>query len=129
MTLRLNNFKLPESRGFTLLEVMVAVAILAIALVAILKANLQSLDSLTEIREQTTASMLAASKLAEIEAIGAANWTELEGDFGEDYPGFSWQVASAPTELESLVRVTVIVQRTGSSSGEEMRIEELLYVQ
>ncbi|MEE9122041.1 MAG: prepilin-type N-terminal cleavage/methylation domain-containing protein, partial [Syntrophobacteria bacterium] len=34
--------------GFTLLEVLVAVAILAIAMVAILKANVQNLDALTK---------------------------------------------------------------------------------
>jgi prepilin-type N-terminal cleavage/methylation domain-containing protein len=33
--------------GFTLIEVLVAVAILAIAMVAILKANVQNLDALT----------------------------------------------------------------------------------
>ena len=115
--------------GFTLLEVMVAVAILAIALIAILKANVQSLDALAEVRQKTAASMLAASKLAEVEAVGAENWTEFQGDFGDEYPGFSWQVESAATELEGIVRVIVIVRMTGTVSGEATRIEELLYAQ
>ena len=131
MTLRLNNFNFDPSdgRGFTLLEVMVAVAILAIALVAILKANVQSLDTLIETRERTTVSMLAASKMAEVEAVGAANWSEFQGDFGEDYPGFTWRVETAPTEVERLVRVAVIVQAREGGSGSETRIEELLFVQ
>jgi len=131
MTLRLNNFNfdLSDGRGFTLLEVMVAVAILAIALVAILKANVQSLDTLIETRERTTVSMLAASKMAEVEAVGAANWSEFQGDFGEDYPDFTWRVETAPTEVERLVRVTVIVQAREGGSGSETRIEELLFVQ
>ena len=131
MTLRLNNFKfdLSDVRGFTLLEVMVAVAILAIALVAILKANVQSLDTLIETRERTTVSMLAASKMAEVEAVGAANWSEFQGDFGEDYPDFTWRVETAPTEVERLVRVAVIVQAREGGSGSETRIEELLFVQ
>jgi len=131
MSLRLNNFKfdLSDVRGFTLLEVMVAVAILAIALVAILKANVQSLDTLIETRERTTVSMLAASKMAEVEAVGAANWSEFQGDFGEDYPDFTWRVETAPTEVERLVRVAVIVQAREGGSGSETRIEELLFVQ
>ncbi len=131
MTLRLNkfNFDLSDVRGFTLLEVMVAVAILAIALVAILKANVQSLDTLIETRERTTVSMLAASKMAEVEAVGAANWSEFQGDFGEDYPDFTWRVETAPTEVERLVRVAVIVQAREGGSGSETRIEELLFVQ
>ncbi len=131
MTLRLNkfNFDLSDVRGFTLLEVMVAVAILAIALVAILKANVQSLGTLIETRERTTVSMLAASKMAEVEAVGAANWSEFQGDFGEDYPDFTWRVETAPTEVERLVRVAVIVQAREGGSGSETRIEELLFVQ
>lgn len=131
MTLRLNDFNFDPSagRGFTLLEVMVAVAILAIALVAILKANVQSLDTLIETKERTTVSMLAASKMAEVEAVGAADWSEFQGDFGEDYPDFTWRVETAPTEVERLVRVAVIVQAREGGSGSETRIEELLFVQ
>ncbi len=115
--------------GFTLLEVLVAVAILAIAMVAILKANLQSLDTLTKSRETSTASLLAASKLAEIEAVGVVNWSELRGDFGEDYPDYIWEVETSSTEVEGLVRLVVVVQRSGTASGGEVRIEELLLAQ
>ncbi len=115
--------------GFTLLEVLVAVAILAIAMVAILKANVQNLDALTKSRETTTASLLAASKLAEIEAAGVANWGESQGDFGEDYPEFTWQVETTSTEVEGLERITVIVQRSGGVAGREVRIEELMLVE
>ena len=115
--------------GFTLLEVLVAVAILAIAMVAILKANVQSLDKLTRSRETNTASLLAASKLAEVEAAGAANWRELQGDFAEDYPDYTWEVETSSTEVEGLIRVDVSVQRAGAASGSRVRIEELLYAQ
>ncbi len=118
-----------DGRGFTLLEVMVAVAILAIALVAILKANVQSLDALVETRERTTVSLLAASKMAEIESVGAAEWSQFRGDFGEDYPRFSWQVETAPTEVEGLMRVTVTVQAEEGVVGIETRLEELMFVQ
>ena len=115
--------------GFTLLEVLVAVAILAIAMVAILKANVQNLDALTTSRETTTASLLAASKLAEIEAAGVANWSESQGDFGEDYPEYTWQVETTGTEVEGLERITVIVQRSGGVTGREVRIEEFMLVE
>jgi len=115
--------------GFTLLEVLVAVAILAIAMVAILKANVQSLDTLTRSRETSTASLLAAGKLAEVEAAGVAKWSELRGDFGEDYPDYTWEVETSSTQVEGLVRVTVIVQRGEGATGGEVRIEELLLAQ
>jgi general secretion pathway protein I len=115
--------------GFTLLEVLVAVAILAIAMVAILKANVQNLDALTTSRETTTASLLAAGKLAEIEAAGVANWGESQGDFGEDYPDYSWQMETSSTEVEGLERIAVIVQRRGGVTGREVRIEEFMLVE
>jgi len=115
--------------GFTLLEVLVAVAILAIAMVAILKANVQNLDALTKSREMTTASLLAASKLAEIEAAGAANWSESQGDFGDDYPEFTWQVETASTAVDGLERITVIVQRSEGVAGREISIEEIMLVE
>ena len=114
------------ARGFTLLEVLVTVAILSIAMVAILKANVQNLDALTRTRVVTTASVLAASKLAEVEAVGAANWFEFQGDFGEDYPDFTWEVETGGTELEGLVRVAVTVQSGGGTPGSPVRIEELM---
>ena len=117
------------SSGFTLLEVLVAVAILAIAMVAILKANVQNLDALTTSRETTTASLLASSKLAEVEAAGVANWVESQGDFGEDYPDYSWQVETSSTEVEGLERIAVIVQRRGGVAGREVRIEQFMLVE
>lgn len=118
-----------RAKGFTLLEVLVAVAILAIAMVAILKANVQSLETLTKSRETSTASLLAASKLAEIEAVGVENWSELRGDFAEDYPDYTWEVETSSTEVDGLVRVVVTVQRGETAAGGEVRIEELLYGQ
>jgi general secretion pathway protein I len=109
--------------------VLVAVAILAIAMVAILKANVQNLDALTKSRETTMASLLAASKLAEIEAAGVANWAESQGDFGEDYPEFTWQVETTSTEVEGLERVVVIVQRSGGVAGREVSIVEFMLVE
>jgi general secretion pathway protein I len=131
MALRLNNFNCDPSdgRGFTLLEVMVSVAILAIALVAILKANVQSLDTLVETRERTTLYLLAARKMAEVEAVGVRDWSEFQGDFGEDYPDFTWRVDTAPTEVDNLARVTVIVQAREGEDGSEVSIEQLRFVQ
>jgi general secretion pathway protein I len=126
----MRNFRIKtRAQGFTLLEVLVAVAILAIAMVGILKANVQSLDTLTRSRETSMASLLAASKLAEVEAAGVANWSELSGDFVEDYSDYTWEVETSSTEVEGLFRVAVTVQRGRAAPGSEVRIEELLFAQ
>ncbi len=78
--------------GFTLLEVMVAMAIIAIALTAILGSQSQSVSLAGEARFYTTAAFLAQSKMAEIEAKKIEDLTSDSGDFGDDFPGYVWSV-------------------------------------
>lgn len=77
--------------GFTLLEVMVAMAIIAIALTAVLGSQSQSVSLATEAKFNTTAALLAQSKMAEMEAKKPVDLTSDSGDFGEDFPGYSWR--------------------------------------
>ena len=81
-----------ETSGFTLLEVMVAMAIIAIALTAVLGSQSQSLSLAGEAKFSTTVSFLAQSKMAEIESEEPENLTGNSGDFGEDFPGYRWNL-------------------------------------
>jgi general secretion pathway protein I len=78
--------------GFTLLEVMVALAIIATVLISVYKLHTQSLTLALETRFNGIAPFLAQQKLAEL----ATEKTDLQenesGDFGEDFPDFSWQM-------------------------------------
>jgi general secretion pathway protein I len=80
-----------EDGGFTLLEVMVALALIAIALTAVLGSQSQSVSLAGEARFNTTAALLAQSKMAEIELQDPEDLTADSGDFGEDFPGYTWQ--------------------------------------
>lgn len=83
----------PRARqGFTLLEVMVALAILAITLTSIYRLHGQTMVLSARTRFYTQAPMLAQSKLAEIERQGMKNSEDGSGDFGQDVPGYSWAV-------------------------------------
>ncbi len=79
-----------NNRAFTLLEVMIAVAIIAIAFVSLLGSQSRSLALATEAQFNTIAPMLASLKLAEIER-GVVDLENNEGDFGEDFPGYKWK--------------------------------------
>lgn len=79
-------------RGFTLLEVMVAVIIISIALVSLIGSQSQSVSIATASRFETTASLLARQKLTELALGGFDELTSAEGDFGEDFPDYSWKV-------------------------------------
>lgn len=79
--------------GFTLLEVMVAIALIAIALTAVLGSQSQSVSLAGEARFNTTAALLARSKMAEIELQDPEDLTADSGDFSEDFPGYTWNVS------------------------------------
>jgi type II secretion system protein I len=76
--------------GFTLLEVMVAVAIITMALVAALGSQSQSVSLASEAKFSTTAAFLAQGKMAEFETTDPEDLSSDSGDFGDDFPGYSW---------------------------------------
>ena len=86
--------------GFTFLEVMVAVALLAITLTAVLGSQSQSISLASEARFFTTVTLLAQSKMAEIEAKDLDTLSSESGDFGEDFPGYTWEVTVSNVYLD-----------------------------
>ena len=89
---QVSSFKFPI--GFTLLEVMIAVVIIAIALMAVLGSQSQGLSLAGESRFNRTASLLAQGKMAEIEAVKDQNDLNSDsGDFGDEFPGYTWQLS------------------------------------
>jgi general secretion pathway protein I len=78
--------------GFTLLEVMIAVTIIAIVLVAVFGSQSQSLTFANDAKFNTTAALLAQKKIAEVETGNSTALSASSGDFGEDFPGYQWEL-------------------------------------
>ena len=91
--------------GFTLLEVMVSIAIIAIALMAVLGSQSQGSSLANESKFNTTAALLAQSKMAEMEIRSLNDMGSDSGDFGEDFPGYVWEVSVQGLTLEELSMV------------------------
>ncbi len=94
----------PPSRcgGFTLLEVLVALGILAIVLLAVFRLQAQALSMSQESRFYTLAPHLARSVLKERETAPDAPLASGEGDFGADYPGYTWKITVEPHAARTL---------------------------
>ena len=58
-----------KSAGFTLLEVVIALGILAMSLTVLLESQASSVNSASRSRDLTVASLLARSKMVDIEAM------------------------------------------------------------
>ena len=77
-------------QGFTLLEVMIAMAILAIVLVTVFHSQSQSIAMANESRAMTTLALLAQSRMAEVEGQQNLSTGQTSGKFGDDFPDYSW---------------------------------------
>ena len=80
-----------SNRGFTLLEIMVTIAVLAIVLVSIFDLHSQTISMNIDAKFYATAPFLAKEKLAELELADFEDTADSSGDFGDDYPGFTWK--------------------------------------
>lgn len=111
--------------GFTLIEVLIAVAVLSIAMVAVIKAGLLSQDGLIRSNDAQEGMALALAKLDEVEAAGPNAWSLLNGDF-EDAEGWRWELEINPTSLEALYLVRIKVGH-GEDDPRPARLERLLW--
>jgi general secretion pathway protein I len=91
-----------KNSGFTLLEVMVAIAILGISLVLIMQLFSGTLSSISLSRQYTEATFLARHKLEELRAEDKLLSGTQEGDFGEKFANsadYMWEAEVSPYPL------------------------------
>lgn len=79
-----------KNAGFTLLEVMIAMAILAIALTSLFGSQSASVALATETRFNIQAPLLAQMQLARLQS--SENVVADNGTFGDEFPGFQWEL-------------------------------------
>jgi general secretion pathway protein I len=109
---QISNFGFQVSQGFTLLEVMIALAVISIALVALLGSQSQGLSLANESRFNTTASLLTQGKMAEFEAItDRQNLGSDSGDFGDEFPDYAWEVSVDDVTLEDVGKISDRLKR------------------
>lgn len=101
-------------RGFTLAEVLVTMALLAVVVPAAMQGMSLCLDTGDRARLREQASSLAQGKLAELCAAGQYQQANVEGDFGTDWPKYRWQAAISSYDATlRQVSVTVSWDRAG----------------
>ena len=108
--------------GFTLVEVMVALAVVAVALPALLVTLSQQLDGLRYLEDRTHAQWVAANRLAELRLVAGAKGSIKTGRVSgtEELAGRSWYWWSegVETEVPGFFRYEIVVsdQEDGEAS-------------
>ncbi len=101
-------------RGFTLVEVMVALAIVAIAVPALLFTLDQQIDGSAYLRDRSMAQVVASNRLTELRLALRAGRRRLQGTLSgsetlADRDWF-WQVRTIATEVPNFSRVEIEVR-------------------
>jgi general secretion pathway protein I len=109
--------------GFTLLEVMIAVAILAITLVTVYQSQSQSISMVSSSRFLTTVSLLAQERMARIDAADPREVVSAKGNFGEEFPDYAWQVEVGDVkEIPLLKRIALTVTNDRMTTNNTYRL-------
>ena len=110
-------------KGFSLLEVMVALAVVAIALTTLLSLGNRSISAQGQIQRLTQATMLAERTMSEVETfyqLGRESELEHLGVFDAPFENYRWELVFSDTILPAVQQVDVVV-----FWGEAQRIERV----
>lgn len=99
--------------GFTLLEVMVALAIMATVILTLLGAVNYHLGVIAAERDTAAMTLIARSRIAELASLGPQQ-QKGEGNFAPLHPELTWRSELLPTQLPGLQKLVLRVRRTGS---------------
>jgi general secretion pathway protein I len=103
-----------NSKGFTLLEVLVALAIVGLSLMAIAGKMVQMLNAASTMRDRTYASWIAHNKITELRLANVP--LEVSSSSGQvDYAGteWTWRAVVSETGVPELFRVDVTMSFPG----------------
>lgn len=110
--------RMRTAAGFTLVEVLVALAVLAITMIALLGKTSQSLRTTSDLRDRTLASWVAMNVIAEQRIAGS--WPEKGESDGEMEMGggdWSWTLEVSETQDPDLRRLAVRVRPESQEEG------------
>jgi len=116
----------PPRRGLSLVEVMLALAIMLIALAAIGQLVGIGADAGEQARSHARGTRLAQAKMAEVEAGVVSVQEAATGTFDAD-PGWQWAVAPAPQGPPNLYAVTVTASRDIRGKKFEVALTQLVF--
>jgi general secretion pathway protein I len=117
--------------GFTLLEVMIAIAVLATALMALLALDHQDLQSVIRAQDLSRAAMLAQTLMTQVELGPFPTVGTRSGDFRSFYqgrfPNFRYQETVARSSVFPDVHEVTIVVFYGPGFGRRFELVEFIH--
>jgi len=111
---------LHRARGFTLIEVLVALAIVAIGMAAVMGALTSSANTISYLRDKTFAQWVALNQIANLRLSGQQPPTG-NSDGDTDFAGRSWHWRQevVATEVPGVERIDISVRPAALKAGDD----------
>jgi len=101
-----------RAAGFTLLEVLVALAVIAFAFVGLLGLHARNIQAIARDQNLTRATLLARELISRVQfqvlSEGIQNLSDGQGTF-EGYPGYRWEREVISTDMDEMKEIIVRV--------------------
>lgn len=108
-----------NQKGFTLLEVMVALSIIVIVLTALLGTQSQGMSLAIESKFQTTAALLARDRMSQLEMVEDDEISSDSGDFGDDFAPYRWTLEVEQVDIPGI----------DAAEGRLLRIDLMVFIE
>jgi general secretion pathway protein I len=126
--------KKTSQTGFTLLEVMVAVAIIAMTFVSLLGSQSQSISIADISRFETTAAMLAREKLTQLQLAGFSEAGNSSGQFEDEFADYSWQTQvrelsedeTGIADTDDMLKLITLEVRRGENDNQTFTVRSVI---
>lgn len=115
-----------RSRGFSLIEVLAALVIFGISIVALMENFGASTAMQSDLISRQQALALAGNKLEAIRAGNSLTESSDSGDFTGADAQFSWSTQIEKTDVADLMKVTVTVRWNSGTSQREATLTTLM---
>ncbi len=117
----------PRPCGFTLIEILATLAILALVIPAVMQGLSLCLSAAGHARYQAQATELAQAKLGELVADNQFNQTTWAGDWKPDWPQYHWNALLEDWDGQSVRQLTVTVGWNQSGRNRQVALSTLVY--
>ena len=121
--------KVDQKRGFSLIEVMVALGILAISLVVLLGLRNRDVELSSYSGALFEATLLAKQKMTDQDLGGFPDLGSFQGDFGEKKSRYGWRKIVSPTPFDSVREVLITVFWERGDWEEEVKLTSYFFKQ
>lgn len=117
-----------KHEGFTLLEIVISLGLIAVALLVVFRLQAQNLDLQSEAQFMTISKGLLQDRMSQIASRETLSQGTSTGEMGEDFPDFTYrEEISEVADFENLFKVKVGIVLEREKTRKDLWLETYLY--